>query len=82
MEMVSDAKWQERARGVLKGELGRQNLTYKELVEKLAKIGVKETPQSIANKMTRAGFSAAWLLMCLHALGCEEVTLRWPTEDR
>lgn len=78
MEMVSDAKWQDRARGLLKAELGRQNVSYKQLVEKLSKIGVKETPQSIANKMSRAGFSAAWLLQCLHAIGCEQVSLRWP----
>jgi 3-mercaptopyruvate sulfurtransferase SseA len=76
--MVSDVKWQDRARGLLKAELARQNLGYKELVEKLAKIGVKERPQSIANKMSRGGFSAAWLLQCLHALGCEDIRLKWP----
>jgi 3-mercaptopyruvate sulfurtransferase SseA len=63
---------------LLKAELARQNLGYKELVEKLAKIGVKERPQSIANKMSRGGFSAAWLLQCLHALGCEDIRLKWP----
>lgn len=76
--MVSDAKWQDRARGLLKVELARQNLGYKELVERLDKIGVKERPQSIANKMSRGGFSAAWLLQCLYALGCEDVRLKWP----
>lgn len=77
MYMVIDVKWQDRARGLLKAELARQNIGYKELVEKLAKIGVKESTQSIANKMSRAGFSAAWLLQCLHALGCKEVRLGW-----
>jgi 3-mercaptopyruvate sulfurtransferase SseA len=77
MEMVIDPKWQDRARGLLKAELGRQNISYKELVEKLKEIGVKETPQSIANKMSRAGFSAAWLLVCLHAVGCKDISLRW-----
>ena len=76
--MVSDDKWQDRARGLLKVELARQNLGYKELVERLDKIGVKERPQSIANKMSRGGFSAAWLLQCLYALGCEDVRLKWP----
>jgi hypothetical protein len=70
MEMTIDEKWQERARGILKAELAQQGLGYKELVEKLGKIGVKESTQSIANKMSRAGFSFAWLLACLHALGC------------
>lgn len=76
--MVSDARWQERARGILKAEIGREGLTYKELVEKLKKVGATETAQSIANKMSRKGFSAAWLLQCLHAIGCEKIDLNWP----
>jgi 3-mercaptopyruvate sulfurtransferase SseA len=76
--MVSDEKWQDRAKGLLKAELARQDVGYKELAEKLGKIGVKESRQSIANKMSRAGFSAAWLLQCLHVLGCEDIRLKWP----
>jgi 3-mercaptopyruvate sulfurtransferase SseA len=76
--MVSDAKWQDRARALLKVELARETVGYKELAEKLGEIGVKETRQSIANKMSRGGFSAAWLLQCLHVLGCEDVRLKWP----
>jgi len=75
--MVTDEKWQERARGILRAELGREGLGYKELVEKLAKIGVKETPQNIANKMSRGGFSAVFLLQCLHAIGCDKVEWHW-----
>lgn len=75
--MVVDPKWQNRARGLLKAELARQNLGYKDLAKRLAKIGVKESPQSLANKMSRGGFSAAWLLQCLHALGCKEIRLGW-----
>ena len=41
--MVSDAKWQDRARALLKVELARENVGYKELAEKLGEIGVKET---------------------------------------
>lgn len=78
--MVADQKWQDRARGLLKAELGRRNLGYKELVEKLAESGVKESPQNIANKMSRGGFSAAFLLQCLHAIGCRSVTFGWDEE--
>jgi 3-mercaptopyruvate sulfurtransferase SseA len=78
--MVSDEKWQDRARRLLKAELARQDVGYKELVEKLEKIGVKETPQNIANKLSRGGFSAAYLLQCLHAIGCRDVRLGWDDE--
>lgn len=50
--MVSDAKWQDRARGLLRAQLSLRNMGYKELVEKLAETGIKETPQSIANKIS------------------------------
>lgn len=76
--MVSDAKWQDRARGLLRAQLSLRNMGYKELVEKLAETGIKETPQSIANKISRAGFNAAWFLRCLHAIGCDHLDLKWP----
>ena len=75
--MVTDEKWQDRARGLLRAELGRDGLGYKELVEKLAKIGIKETPQNIANKMSRGGFSAVFLLQCLHAIGWKKLDMDW-----
>jgi 3-mercaptopyruvate sulfurtransferase SseA len=78
--MVSDEKWQDRARRLLKAELARQDIGYKELVEKLAKIGVKDTPQNIANKLSRGGFSAAYLLQCLHAIGCKDIRIVWDDE--
>lgn len=78
--MVADEKWQDRARGLLRAELVRRNLGYKELVEKLAEIDVKESPQNIANKMSRGGFSAAFLLQCLHAIGCRDVRIGWDNE--
>jgi hypothetical protein len=38
---------------LLKAELKRRNVTYQELVEKLATLGVTETPENIANKISR-----------------------------
>jgi hypothetical protein len=78
--MVTDAKWQDRARRLLKAELARQDVGYKDLVEKLALIGVHETPQNIANKLSRGGFSAAFLLQCLHAIGSQDIRIAWKDE--
>jgi 3-mercaptopyruvate sulfurtransferase SseA len=79
--MVADEKWQDRARGLLKAELARRNVGYKELVGKLAEIGIKDTPQNIANKLSRGGFSAAYLLQCLHAIGCRDIRIGWDEEE-
>jgi hypothetical protein len=73
--MVTDAKWQERAVRLLKAELAHADIGYKELSERLGKNGPKISAQSIANKLSRAGFSAAFLLQCLDAIGTKKVDL-------
>ncbi|HMN51845.1 MAG TPA: DUF6471 domain-containing protein [Xanthobacteraceae bacterium] len=71
--MVTDEKWQARVKGLLKAELKRRDVSYKELVEKLEKIGVKESEANIANKLSRGGFSAVFLLQCLDAIECKSL---------
>jgi len=39
-------------------------MTYAQLVEKLAAIGVHETERNLNNKISRGGFSAAFLVQC------------------
>jgi hypothetical protein len=67
--------WPEKAKSLLKSELKRRNLTYAGLVEKLSEIGVKETEPNIRNKIARGGFTAAFLLQCLAAVGAKSVRL-------
>jgi hypothetical protein len=67
--MAKDAEWSDRAKNLLKSELKRKGITYAQLVEKLAEIGVKETEPNIRNKIARGGFTAAFFLQCLAAVG-------------
>ncbi len=53
--------------------MARQGVTYAQLVEKLADIGVKEDERNLRNKVSRGKFTAAFLLACLNALGTHEV---------
>lgn len=69
------AEYEEKAKNLLKGELRRRGVTYVQLVAKLAQIGVNETERNIANKLSRGGFSAAFLLQCLAAVGARELHL-------
>jgi hypothetical protein len=73
MNMVTDAAWQDRVKGLLKAELKRRNVSYKMLAQKLAALGVHETEQNIANKISRGGFSAVFLVQCLDAIGCKNL---------
>ncbi len=69
--MVGEKAYQNRARGLLKAELKRRNLTYRDLAERLLAVGVPEAEANIANKLSRGGFSAAYFLQCLDVIGCE-----------
>ena len=72
---MTDEHWQKRAKGILKAELKRRHVGYKELAEKLDHLGVKETDRNIANKIARGGFTAVFFLQCLAAIGCHTVHL-------
>ena len=51
-----DTDWQARVKGLLEAELKRRNVSYKELVDKLASLGIRETEQNIRTKISRGGF--------------------------
>lgn len=67
--------WQARVKGILKAELKRRHLSYGDLVEKLAAIGVQDTDQNIRNKISRGGFTAVFFIQCLEAIGCNTLHL-------
>lgn len=67
--------WQTRINGLLKGELKRRNVSYRELVEKLAPLGVTETERNLANKISRGSYTAVFFIQCLVAIGCTTLRL-------
>ena len=73
METTRD--WQAQAKGIIRAELKRRNLSYKDLSERLEAIGVAENERNISNKINRGTFSAVFLVQCLEAIGCRTVHL-------
>ena len=67
--MPERTDWEARARGIIRGEMARQNITYAQLVEKLAEIGVQDDERNLRNKVSRGKFTAAFLLQCMDAIG-------------
>lgn len=63
--------WNEKAKRLLKSELIRRGIASEKLVILLENIGVKETKSSIDSKISRGTFSAAFLIQCLNAIGCQ-----------
>jgi hypothetical protein len=68
-------EWEARAKNLLKGELKRRGITYAQLAELLKGLDITETERNLNNKISRGGFTAAFLLQCLSAIGVSEMRL-------
>jgi hypothetical protein len=73
--MADKTKWVAMSQSILKAELKRREIGYRELAEKLTAMGTPETDRNIANKISRGGFTAAFFLECLEAIGCQTLRL-------
>lgn len=68
-----NVEYEARAKNLLKGELKRRGVTYAQLAEKLGAIGVVENERNLNNKISRGGFTAAFLLQCMAAIGATTI---------
>ena len=70
-----NAKFNRGELAELEAELKRKNVTYAQLVGKLADIGVVDSEPNIRNKLSRGKFTAVFLIQCLEAIGCSSLRL-------
>ena len=73
--MRTNRDWQALAKGAIRAELARRQLSYKDLSERLAAIGVKETERNLSNKIGRGTFSAVFFFQCMEAIGVQNIHL-------
>ncbi len=71
-----DDVWKDKVRGILKAELARRNVKQVDLARMLEEAyGVKETPQTLSNKIGRGTFTAVFMFQILEVIGCEKLAL-------
>ena len=73
--MKTEGEWAEDVRRLLRAEMARRGITYRDLTERLAAIGVQDTSGNLRNKVSRGRFSAAFLVQCLNAMGVRTLRL-------
>ncbi len=78
--MKTEAEWAEETKRLLRAEMTRRGLTYEELSERLAAIGVNDTAVNLRNKVARGRFSATFLVQCLTAMGARGLRLSEDTD--
>ena len=67
--------WEKKVQTLLKVEILKRNLTYRQVSEKLSAMGVQESEPNIRNKLARGTFSAVFLVQCLEAIGAKSVSI-------
>ena len=72
---VPKRDWDLEAKRLIKVELTRAGVTYKELARRLEAIGVIDSEAAIANRISRGRFTANFLLQVLHVLGLKHLRL-------
>ncbi len=75
--VVSEAEQElrQRASRFIKAEMKRAGVTYEQLIERLATIGLHETKASIANMLTRGTFPATFFIAAMRVLGRDNINL-------
>lgn len=68
-------EWENYAKGLLKAEIKKRNLTYIQVVDKLNEMGVAENERNFRNKIGRGKFTAVFMLQCLKAIGSDTLRL-------
>ena len=72
---TTDAEWSDKAKNIIRAELKRKGVTYSQLSDLLAAIGVQENEKNIANKISRGVFTMAFFLQCMAAIEVNEIRL-------
>jgi len=75
MKAEDQTEWAIKAKKLLKAELKRKGVGYRELAERLSRSGTEIAEQSLNNKISRGGFSAGFFLQCLEAIDVTELRL-------
>ncbi len=68
-------EFETKAKNLLRGELRRKGITTAQLAEKLHAMGIPETERNLNNKISRGGFTAAFFIQCLTAIGSSTLHL-------
>lgn len=63
-----NAEYEDKAKALLRYAMAQKGVGIDELASLLGKIGVDISPGGLANKISRGGFSSAFMLQCMEAM--------------
>jgi hypothetical protein len=74
-ELPINAEYEEKAKALLRFAMSQRGVAPDEMANRLNKLGVEISAGGLANKISRGGFSAMFMLQCMEALEINLATL-------
>ena len=71
-------EWCEEARLVLRMEMMRKGVSYKQLEKGLRAMGIDCDHKMLSTKISRGGFSFVFFLQCMYAMDVEYIRIQDP----
>jgi Domain of unknown function (DUF6471) len=63
-----NAEYEKKAKELLRYAMSQRGIGIEDLAARLEKMGIEISPGGLANKISRGGFSSAFLLQCMEAM--------------
>lgn len=73
-----DKEWQGKVAAMIKAEMARRNIGYRELQARLRAMGIEDNEKNLSTKISRGKFAASFFFQCMVAIGCR--TIRFDDE--
>jgi hypothetical protein len=73
--LAINVEYEDRAKELLRAMLKETGNDYEALAAKLNAMGIEISARGVENKISRGGFSAAFLLQCMDALERQNIAL-------
>lgn len=68
---IDGEAWERLVKNMLRAEMMRRGVSYEQLVDRLATLGIVENVPNLRNKVSRGRFTASFFAQCMAALGVE-----------
>jgi hypothetical protein len=69
------SQWDRTGSVIIKSSIKKAKMNYRDVERELSKMGYAQNARTIASKLSRGGYSAAFFLRCLRASGATTVEL-------
>lgn len=74
-ENPANAEYEKKAKALIRYAIQRESISFDDISARLSTMGVEISPKGVENKISRGGFSAAFLMQVIEAVGAELVAL-------